>query len=170
MRPAVPRWRALLPRQRAALLLVGLVVLAALLGAGLLATFPPAASARAGPVASAQVNGLDLTVRIAPGPYFVRELLPVEVSLANHSTATVYVAGHAGVNQVPAGFHLQQEGGAAALSSPPLALAGCTWCTGGPGILMPNALAPDQSMSESDLILLTASGTLTLSAGSRCTR
>jgi hypothetical protein len=144
--------------------LILLIVLGALLGVGVLATFPPAASALAGPLASAQVNGLDLTLRIAPGPYFVRELLPVDVSLANHSNTTVYVAGHAGVNQGPAGFYIKQEGGTA-LSSPPLALAGCTFCSGGPGILMPNALAPGQSMSESDHILLTASGTLTLSVG-----
>jgi hypothetical protein len=79
--------------------LVALSVLALLLGSscGLVKT-PPRAPATAGvPTSTApalhaqtQVGGLDATLQVViAGPYFLRELLPVDVSLTNHTQLAV---------------------------------------------------------------------------------
>jgi hypothetical protein len=136
-------------------------LLLTLVGGAVLLVFPAAASALTGPTATTEVNGLVLTLRVAPGPYFLRELLPVGVSLTNHSKATIYVEGHAGVNQDLGAFLMKQEGGGAPRYQLPETR--CVWCSS-PGP-MPNGLAPGQSMSASDLLPLTGSGHLTISAG-----
>lgn len=47
-----------------------------------------------GPVAQAQVGGLEVSMRVLiGGPYFLSELLPVDVSLTNHSGKAVSLAG-----------------------------------------------------------------------------
>lgn len=56
-----------------------------------------AAPARATAVtsATAQAGGLRLTVRIADGPYFLSEMVPVTITLENHSGAAVRYVGNA---------------------------------------------------------------------------
>jgi hypothetical protein len=162
MTPAIRLPRALQARRRSAVAVLVFALLLALVGGAILLVFPAASSALTGPTATTEVNGLVLTLRVAPGPYFLRESLPVGVSLTNHSKATIYVEGHAGVNQGLTAFLMKQEGGGAPRYQFPETW--CLWCPSGPGVI-PNGLAPGQSMSGSDLLPITGSGHVTMTAG-----
>lgn len=116
--------------------------------------FPATASALTGPIATVDVNGLVLTLRAAAGPYFLRELLPVDISLANHTNATLHVRSGCG-----RAFYVTQEGGGAPTYQMPSARVVLS-CPGA----FPTDLAPGQTLSASDLLLLTASGHLTVTA------
>src|SRR5258707_3703789 len=98
MTPAIHLPRALQPRRRLAVAVLVFALLLALVGGAVLLVFPAASSALTGPTATTEVNGLVLTLRVAPGPYILGELLPVGVSLTNHSNTTVYVAGRGRLN------------------------------------------------------------------------
>jgi hypothetical protein len=140
--------------------LVLLVLLVALVGGvGLLYFSAGPSTTLTGPDEHTEVNGLVLTLRIAPGPYFLRELLPVGVSLTNRANASLSVEGFAGVNVCGGAFEVAEEGGGAPrFHLPPTGFVSCP----GPGRAN---LAPDQTMSATTLLLLTASGHLTLTAG-----
>jgi hypothetical protein len=160
MTPAVHLPRAQQPRRRSAVAVLVFALLLALVGAAVLLVIPADVSALTGPTATVQANGLVFTLRVAPGPYFVRELLPVGISLTNHSDTTLYVEGHAGMNQFGAAFQVTQEGGGAPTYQIPSPLV--PWSS---PMLPPTGLPPGRTMSVSDLLPLTGSGHLTLSVG-----
>lgn len=152
--------RALTPHRRLAVAALVVALLLALVGGAVLLAFPAAASALTGPTATTEANGLVLTLRVAPGPYFLRELLPVGISLTNHSHTTLYLAGYAGMNRFGAAFQVAQEGGGAPQYQIPSLQPPWSY----PG-LQPTGLAPGQTLSMSALLALTGSDHLTLSAG-----
>src|SRR5690349_13770219 len=53
----------------------------------------PLALATAVTSATAQSGGVQLSLRISDGPYFLSELLPVTISLVNHSGAAIRYGG-----------------------------------------------------------------------------
>lgn len=160
MTTGVPIRRALTPRRRLTVLLVLLVLLVTLVGGvGLYFSAGPS-TMLTGPTARAEANGLVLTLRVAPGPYFLRELLPVGVSFTNHTNAPLSVEGNASVNSCEGSFGVAEEGGGAPTYQLPI--TGVPISCPGPGQI---DLAPDRTMSATTLLPLTASDHLTLTAG-----
>ncbi len=51
-------------------------------------TAPPIGPVGAPVVVSTQAHGLEMTMKITPGPYFLSELLEVDISLTNHTQTT----------------------------------------------------------------------------------
>lgn len=51
-------------------------------------TAPPIGPVGSPVVVSTQVRGLEMTMKITPGPYFLGELLEVDISLTNHTQTT----------------------------------------------------------------------------------
>lgn len=135
-------------------------------GVGVAWAAAPAPTTSPGPFAQVERGGVRLTVRIAPGPYFLSELLPVSVSLTNLSGAVVKVPGSVTGNMgIDRGcgslLGVILSGGHAPTYQVP--------STGGmscPGPL-PSDLAPGRTVSASDVIPLTASGHITLAADAR---
>jgi hypothetical protein len=152
--------RALTPHRRLAVAVLVVALLLTLVGGAVLLVFPAAALALTGPTATTEANGLVFTLRVAPGPYFLRELLPVGISLTNHSHTTLYMEGYAGMHRFGAAFQVTEEGGGAPqYQIPSLPLP---WSYPPP---QPTGLAPGQTLSTSALLPFTGSGHLTLSAG-----
>jgi hypothetical protein len=52
-------------------------------------TAPPIGPVGAPVVVRTQAHGLELTMKVTPGPYFLSELLEVDVSLTNHTQTTL---------------------------------------------------------------------------------
>jgi hypothetical protein len=151
------RLRALSTRGRVVIAVIVLTLVLACGGAAFLAS-PATAVSATGPSATVEANGLVFTLRIAPGPYFLRELLPVTVSLINHTSATVHVLPGS-----PFGgpFNVTQDGGGA----PTYHLPAASFPFTGPPPWHADALAPGQTLAAPDLLVpLTASGQVTLTA------
>lgn len=82
-------------------ILAAVLVVGILIGTSLLLlrphTYSPAAiptAASTGPSARTQVNGLEASIHlVTPGPYFLSELLFVEVSLTNHTSRSFMLSG-----------------------------------------------------------------------------
>jgi hypothetical protein len=153
-------------RQRRVLAVAILLAVVVVPGAGfgLAWATAPAPNLSNGPVAEVERNGLVLTVRAGPGPYFLSELLPVTVSLSNYSGATVTVPG-------PIGAQVGFTGGCGSAVSATLSgghaptfevpSPGVMSC---PGFFGGSHLATGQTTSASDVMPLTASDEMTLTA------
>ncbi|HEY7985047.1 MAG TPA: hypothetical protein VID73_12805 [Ktedonobacterales bacterium] len=133
----IDRARALRPRSRFAVTVILLALLLACGGAGTLMASAASISALGGPRASVDAGGLRLTLSIAPGPYFLRELLPVSVSLENHTRATAHVDGGASTGGCDGAFAVTQDGG----DAPTYQLPAASFPYSCPGPL-PTDLAP----------------------------
>jgi hypothetical protein len=150
------RWRTLI-----AVVLAGLLAVTAGVGISWAAAAP--SMTPSGPTTRVERGGLVLTLRVAAGPYFLRELLPVSVSLTNASNAPVYVPGpvdrNTGING-PCGSMLsvEESGGHGPTYRAPS--AGWISCPGP----IPAALAPGRTVWASDVLPITASGRLALTA------
>jgi hypothetical protein len=154
------RLRALSPRRWIA---IAVIVFALVLACGSAAflTSPATAISATGPSATVEANGLVLTLRVAPGPYFLRELLPVSVSLTNHSSATVHAPRGTSMSGCGGAFYVAEDGGTAPRFDFPVA-QGIPSC---PFIFNELSIAPGQSFTASDLLLpLVASGQVTMTA------
>nr|MBF6592658.1 hypothetical protein [Ktedonobacterales bacterium] len=66
-----------------------------------------------GLTAHSEAGGLTMTLHLPPGPYFLSELLPVDLSLANHSQAVVEVAGAAQATSCNQALYVLLTGGSA---------------------------------------------------------
>jgi hypothetical protein len=147
------RWRTLI-----AVVLAGLLAVTAGVGISWAAAAP--SMTPSGPTTRVERGGLVLTLRVAAGPYFLRELLPVSVSLTNASNRPVYVPGridgNMGINQCFSVFGAAESGGHAPTYQAPS--TGIPMCPGP----MPAELAPGRTVSASDVLPLTASGRVTL--------
>src|SRR5216683_78616 len=168
---------------RLAQALVAALVIAALLGTTLLLLRPslpstgghpkkvPSGGAIGTPVTlRAQAAGLEITMRITPGPYFLSEMLAADLSLANHSQTTYLLQGTPNMpGQRPDTCHppltiaiLGGEGPSdTALRS---ALADIASCWNGPGSEGTVQLQPGQTIMVHQYLALTSSGHLTLTA------
>jgi hypothetical protein len=148
-------------------LLAGLVVIGLILGS--LALFkaypfsngtpvPPSASG-AGPTAQTQVGGLEASMRVLiGGPYFLSELLPVDVSLTNHTQRPVVLDGidRTATLCFSSALLVQvTEGGDPSFSFPKLDVA-CTQ----PGFA--TEVKPGQTLTIRQYVPLTKSGAVTL--------
>jgi hypothetical protein len=147
--------------RRSAVLLIVLAVLLACAGTGAYLAAPSAAAALTGASVTVNSGGLVLTMRTARGPYFLRELLPVSVSLTNHTGATVQVPRGACLGVYGGAFYVTESGGGA----PTYQLPVVPGAFSGPGIIESDDLAPGQTCTTPDVLLpLTASGQITLTA------
>jgi hypothetical protein len=151
---------ALKPTRRSIVVLALLALLLTCAGTGAFLAAPSAEAALTGPSVTVNAGGLVLTMRTARGPYFLRELLPVGLSLTNHSNATVHVPR--GSCMYGGALGVTEEGGGAPTFRVPM-LGGLFG--GGPGIFATDDLVPGQTCATPDVLLpLTASGRITLTA------
>jgi anti-sigma factor RsiW len=158
--------------------LVAALIIAALLGSTLLllrSRVPspesnPKQTPSIGPIGTAvkihsQANGLDMTMQITPGPYFLSEMLAVDLILSNHSQTSYLLQGtwnNPGV--VDDHCHLPLKVVMMGGDSPgdtvlERNLAAAISCYGTPGTTQ---LLPDQTITIHQYLALTSSGRMAL--------
>ncbi len=122
----------------------------------------------AGPVgapvtAQGQADGLELAMRVTPGPYFLGELLAVDLALTNQAHPTLTLAGWIRPPGVcgPTPLSVEQTGGTSPHYTPyPMPVARIMSCMNdGP---QGQALAPGGTVEAHTYLLLASSGTVTL--------
>lgn len=129
----------------------------------------PTATSSIGPVqtisaAQTRAQGLEMTLHIPPGPYFLSEWLPVKIFLTNHSQ-TPFMMLNSSNESCPGSFMAVMTGGESPydtnLKNNLAAMYMCVRSTG-------NVLQPDETMTityyYSTLVALTSSGHVTLTA------
>jgi hypothetical protein len=110
-----------------------------------------------GPSATVEAGGLQMSIALPPGPYFLSELLEVQLTLANHSQTAYQVNGFPRPSYCDSAIWVGQSGG-----QPPT----YQWPTF-PDLrcaILPSTLAPGAQWSFVQFIPLTPSGRVTLSA------
>jgi anti-sigma factor RsiW len=158
--------------------LVAALIIAALLGSTLLllrSRVPspesnPKQTPSIGPIGTpvkihSQAGGLDMTMQITPGPYFLSELLAADLILTNHSQTTYLLLGtwdNPGV--VDDHCHLPLKVGITGGDSPrdtllERNLAAAFSCYGTPGTTQ---LLPNQTITIRQYLALTSSGRMSL--------
>jgi hypothetical protein len=113
-----------------------------------------------GPRARGEVDGIVMTLRISAGPYFLSELVAVEITLANNSQATYVLQGVSGAVGCEQVLWAELAGG-----GPPsytLPTSGFISCPG-----LPNTLTPGQTWMVDYLMPLTESGSARLTGQAR---
>ena len=160
--------------------LVAALVIAALLGSTLLllrsrAPSPesnPRPTPSVGPVGTpvkvqSQAGGLEMTMQITPGPYFLSEMLAADVTLTNHSQTTYWLEGtwdNPGIQDDHCHLPLKvvMSGGGSPddtqLEHNVTAAIACYGTAGTTQVL------PNQTLTISGYLALTSSGSLTLEA------
>jgi hypothetical protein len=109
-----------------------------------------------GPSSTVEAGGLQMRIAVPDGPYFLSELLTVQLTLANDSPTTYQVQGSPSAGDCDSALWVESSGGGSPTSpvtSPVIS------CPGG----MPTALAPGQHWSVTEFFPLTTSGRVTLS-------
>src|SRR5262249_20334484 len=110
-----------------------------------------------GPSASVAASGLQLTLEVSPGPYFLSELLAVQLTLANHAQTTYQVDGEPRPSFCDPALRVEQSGGhSPTYRWPTFPLFPCAAPL--------TRLAPGEHWSLVEFEPLTASGRVTLSA------
>ncbi|MGO8951304.1 MAG: hypothetical protein ACLQUY_27350 [Ktedonobacterales bacterium] len=143
------------PLQASVAVILALAVIAGLLV--LRARLDGAVASLGGPSASVAAGGLQMTIAVPPGPYFLSELLEVQMTLANQSQTTYQVQGDPRPSYCDSAIWVGQSGG-----EPPT----YQWPTF-PDLRcaeLPSTLAPGEQWSILQFIPLTPSGRVTLSA------
>ena len=159
--------------------LVAALIIAALLGSTLLllrSRVPspesnPKPTPSIGPIGTpvkveSQAGGLDMTMQITPGPYFLSEMLEADLTLTNHSQSTYWLEG---TWDNPPGipddhchlpFKVVMSGGGS-MDDTQLEhnLTAAISCYGTPGTTQ---VLPNQTLSISQYLALTSSGHVTL--------
>lgn len=119
-------------------------------------TIPP-------PVATVRAAGLQMSLRIAPGPYFLGQLVHVRAALTNQGRKGVWVLGDRTWGKTPVGgrsaLNVLLSGGSAPTYHLPFFPG-----FGGGGVILPERLDPGQRIVMDFLVTLTASGRVTLLA------
>lgn len=104
----------------ASVLVVGLLMITSLLlfrhySPALVSTIPtgkPIGAPASTPVlAHTEANGLETTLSITPGPYFLSELLSVDITLTNHSQHSIMLGGAPAINTCNGAFSVTITGG-----------------------------------------------------------
>lgn len=160
--------------------LVAAVVIAALLGSTLLLLRPrvpspasnPKQTPSIGPVGTpvkvqSQVGGLEVTMQITPGPYFLSEMLAADLTLTNHSQTTYILEGtwdNPGIGIPDDHCHLpikvmMSGGGSPNDTGLEHDLNAALSCYGSDGTTQ---LLPNQTLTISQYLALTSSGQVTL--------
>lgn len=121
----------------------------------------------AAPTAQVQANGLEASLRILiPGPYFLSELLPIDVSFTNHTSSPAGLGGGMKiVNQSTANTCFPSEllvritaGDKPSFAFPPYSF-GCT------ALYVGTEIEPGQMLTIHQYVPLTKSGAVTLARG-----
>jgi hypothetical protein len=107
--------------------------------------------------ASVEAGGLQMSIAVPPGPYFLSELLEVRLTLANHSQTTYQVRGRPESSACDTAIWVGQSGGGPPTYQFPIVLIG--HCA--PGV---STLAPGAQWSFALFLPLTSCGSVTLSA------
>lgn len=120
-------------------------------------------------------SGLEMSMKITPGPYFLGESVAVDLSLTNHSHLTLRLAGKGGNPEVlpdyPCGYYSlfpEQTGGTSphySLYTEPVGLIYSCPAMHIPGPDQGTALAPGKTVADHFYMLLTGSGDVTLTGG-----
>jgi hypothetical protein len=108
--------------------------------------------------ARVSVDGLELAVRISPGPYFLGQLISADVSLTNHTQGTVVLPDLRSSGPCGAALDITLTGGGLpGYTLPNATVHGCP----APGVF---SLRPAQSLTIHHFVPLTRSGRVTLTA------
>ncbi|GHO68172.1 hypothetical protein KSC_070640 [Ktedonobacter sp. SOSP1-52] len=142
-----------------AVLVVGVIITSALL------LFTPQRTFVSGPPAGplttthAQASGFEMTLGITSGPYFIREMLEVNITLTNHTSKTQWVSSPFGINSCgyATGVYMQ-ENLKPAFELPPT-VHSCPL-----GARRPLQLLPKKTLSIQKYFVLQWSGTITLTS------
>jgi hypothetical protein len=111
--------------------------------------------------ATIDTGGLQMALRVPPGPYFLSELLPVHVSLHNHSGHAIWYDGYPSPVPGKSALFVTVTGGAPPLFDLP-------WHAPFHGPRPPlGTLNAGETLSMDFLVPLTASGAVTLTARGR---
>ena len=147
---------------RARVIPVALVALTLLCAATFIFIDPFSGAPAMGPPVATVVRagGVTMSVRVPPGPYFLSELLPVDVALSNHSRAPITLGGAAVPNPCGSALDAWPTGGTA----PHFVLRASTThsCPGGVGGM--TTVAPGHTFTIRQWLPLTDSGHLMLMA------
>ncbi len=150
--------------------LVAVLVVGILIGAALLLfrpslhqnAAPPPPTDSTGPTARTKVNGLQATIHlVTPGPYFLSELVSVDVSLTNHSHKPVMLDGSVRPDSscLSSALSVQITGGSVPTYTLPMPDIACTLP------LFLTTLAPGQTLTIHDHLPVTKSGEVTIRMG-----
>lgn len=110
-----------------------------------------------GPTAQVAAGGLVLSLRVAPGPYFLSELLAVEMTLVNRSQTAYTSQGVPTANDCDQTMTVALTGGEAPHYTPPV--QGIGYCP-----MFSSTLKPGQTWTIVQMLPITASGYITLTA------
>ena len=107
-------------------------------------------------LAQTEGNGLETTLSITPGPYFLSELLSVDITLTNHSKHSILIDGGPAINTCNGAFSLIVTGGQEPHYDVPVTpiLMSCPPDMG--------TLATKESLSAHGYIAITRSGAATV--------
>ncbi len=107
--------------------------------------------------------GLEMSMKVTPGPYFLGELLAVDLSLTNQTQPTLTLAGWIRPPETCGAtpLSIEQTGGTSPHYTPyPMPVSRIIFCTAdGPD---GQALAPGETVEAHTYLLLTSSGDVTL--------
>jgi hypothetical protein len=147
---------------RARMIPVALVALTLLCAAALVFLDPFSGAPAMGPLVAAVIRagGVTMSVRVPPGPYFLSEVLPVDVALSNHSHAPITLGGAAVPDPCGSALGAWLTGGTAphfVLRVP--TTHSCPAFVGGT-----TTVAPGHTLTIRQWLPLTDSGQLTLTA------
>ncbi|GHO77984.1 hypothetical protein KSD_57550 [Ktedonobacter sp. SOSP1-85] len=164
--PATRRQRLVrLVSSLVAILVVGVIITSALLlfvPQKIIVSGPAIGPVRAPGTTSVQAGGFEMTLGITPGPYFIGEMLEVNITLTNHTSKVQWVASPFGIN--PCGYATgidMQEDLKPAFELP---LTGHS-CPANFG--QPLQISPTQTLSTQKYFVLQWSGSITLTSAIR---
>ena len=115
-----------------------------------------------GPTATAEMKGIAMSLRVTPaGPYFLSELIAVDVSLTNHTPTSVHLDGPSQAGPCGSALGVEMTGG----GPPHYELSNatthrCPWMGG-------TTVKPGQTLTIRQLLPLTESGNITLTGATR---
>ncbi len=112
-------------------------------------------------LADTEVNGLKTTLSITPGPYFLSELLSVDITLTNHSQHNIMLGGAPAINTCNGAFNVTITGG----QEPHYDLPGNNFMMSCPPGM--SRLDIKKSLSTHGYIPLTRSGAVTMTIEAR---
>lgn len=109
-----------------------------------------------GPATQVTANGVTLSLRISSGPYFLSELVAVEMTLANGSGTSYHVQGAARATVCDAALWMMLSGGTPGYTLPTRGFMSCPPIT--------SELKPGDTWDVVEMLPLTSSGNVTLTA------
>ena len=115
-----------------------------------------------GPTATAEVKGIAMSLRLTPaGPYFLSELIAVDVSLTNHTHTSVHLDGPSQAGPCGSALGVEMTGGGPPHYELPNATThSCPWMGG-------TTVKPGQTLTIRQLLPLTESGNITLTGATK---